>query len=81
MKEIKLKPCPFCGGIPKIDESYRQWDGTYYLSTSIVCEVCGASSKEVWDIKTKDRNERINEVIEKWNRRKEQNDNYYVVNH
>lgn len=81
MKEIRLKPCPFCGGIPKIDEKYRQWDGVYYLSTSIICEVCGASSKEVWDINKKEKTERVNEVIEKWNRRVKRIDKDYILNH
>ena len=81
MEEIKLKPCPFCGGIPKIEEKYKQWDGVYYSVNSIVCEVCGASSKEVCDINNKDRSERVYEVIEKWNRRVKRTDKDYILNH
>ena len=69
MKETELKPCPFCGGIAQIESRLREWDRMLYFSTYVQCVVCHAQSKEVWDIKEKDRSKRTVEVIEAWNRR------------
>ena len=66
----KLLPCPFCFGMAKVDSRLREWDRQLYVATFVKCEVCGASSKEVWDIHNKDGNEREKEVVEKWNTRK-----------
>ena len=66
----KLLPCPFCCGMAKVDSRLREWNRQLYVATFVKCEVCGASSKEVWDIHNKDGNEREKEVVEKWNTRK-----------
>ena len=70
MQEIKLKPCPFCGGIPKLEHKDEMWDSQIYRATYIQCEVCRAKTKEVWNTHYNDKpNEREKEVIEAWNRR------------
>ena len=38
MTEIKLKPCPFCGGIAKITQFYPSRNYT------VQCSVCGAAT-------------------------------------
>jgi len=53
MKEIKLKPCPFCGGEAYLGES---WDQT----KTIQCSICGCGTLHM---KNK------LDVIEIWNRR------------
>ena len=51
----KLKPCPFCGGIAKQENTNRMWDGQLYVSTYIECKVCGAQTREVWNTQYDDR--------------------------
>lgn len=60
MSEIKLKPCPFCGGIA----SLRTVDitGHYFVDCDVTkgfCEVMPST----WEYETKE------EAIEAWNRR------------
>ena len=40
MDEIKLKPCPFCGGDAEIVDNSRYITGTYF----VCCLWCGARS-------------------------------------
>lgn len=61
MDEIKLKPCPFCGGPAEIVDNSRYDPGTYFVS----CWDCGAQTdyehgKEL--------------AAERWNGRVESND-------
>lgn len=53
----ELKPCPFCGEIPRIIEhEFVDSDNTY----GIKCK-CGAQGFQFW--------ETIDDAIEAWNRR------------
>lgn len=52
----ELKPCPFCGGKPKL-EKFR-WTGIEY---SIICTECGCRTFE---------SNNYNAVIKAWNTRK-----------
>ena len=57
MPSVKLKPCPFCGGTPKVVAGgFRPDPPTYY----VYCHRCGASGG-VCDTKK--------EAIAAWNRR------------
>ncbi|WP_196600087.1 Lar family restriction alleviation protein [Pectinatus frisingensis] len=53
----KLKPCPFCGSRPFIED-----DSCYNASWHIFCPNCGCSQKWNQDIET---------AIENWNMRAE----------
>lgn len=58
MSEIKLLPCPFCGGEANVyEQKHREYQSTYFVS----CKGCHCKSME-----------RIEKdiVIEKWNTRK-----------
>lgn len=67
----KLLPCPFCGGIAKLETSIRLFDSQIFNTTHIECQVCHAQSKHVWNTHYDDKpNEREKEVIDKWNTRK-----------
>lgn len=56
-QKIELKPCPFCGGRAKISS---------YLSGSVVCMDCGASSKRIPE---SPKYCAIDTAVEAWNRR------------
>ena len=60
MSEIKLLPCPFCGGEAEMGEDYSYWHGLL-LSYKPHCSKCGCNIGMFSD-KT--------EAIEKWNTRK-----------
>lgn len=62
MEEIKLKPCPFCGGHAEIVDNSRYIPGTYFVS----CRWCGART---------DYEGRKENVAELWNGRVEPNGN------
>lgn len=53
----ELKPCPFCGGEPRIIE--HEFEGVSN-TFGIKCK-CGAQSFQFW--------ETIDDAIEQWNRR------------
>lgn len=59
MSEIKLKPCPFCGGEASIKSVTK---GTFVKKVGYfaVCNSCGASTHVALN---------INDVPHKWNRR------------
>ena len=58
MSELELKPCPFCGGVPTLEEK----DGTNYYRYRVFCEKCAAS--QAW--------EHIDRIaISRWNNRVE----------
>lgn len=49
MSEIKLKPCPFCGGRGEIVFSGHEYtNGTMKGFIVAKCDVCGGSSKGVY---------------------------------
>lgn len=56
MSELKLKPCPFCGGkaIPVVDDETEDFFG-------VKCFACGGSIQA--------EKESLDEAIEAWNRR------------
>jgi len=53
-----LKPCPFCGGIPTLEEK----DSTHYYRYRVFCKNCDAS--QAWE-----HTERI--AVSQWNTRHE----------
>lgn len=57
MSEIKLKPCPFCGGKAMIDSDY-----IFKNSWKVFCRNCGCGTG-IYDGKTPQR------AAEAWNRR------------
>ncbi len=57
----KIKPCPFCGGVPKVYD----WERGYEYGTIIECASCGACISEG----VEDGNGWHDRAIEKWNRR------------
>lgn len=59
MPEIKLKPCPFCGGEAKIN---NECCAVVYIK----CEECGATSGTVGISAEHCANDKL---AEKWNRR------------
>jgi len=59
MKGVILKPCPFCGGNPHMQENGI---GDYY----VWCTCCDARSSDV-------RCESVEHAAERWNRRDKKN--------
>lgn len=62
MDEIKLKPCPFCGGKGILN------NGEYNLESFVKCSTCGAETSRVAASTKYCSDEK---VIEAWNRRTE----------
>ena len=63
----KLKPCPFCGGIPKRHKIKNDFfdTGTYITGYAVFCQNCRCSTEyELTQI----------EADKHWNRRANQND-------
>ena len=58
MSEIKLKPCPFCGGEAETFYWQAHINDEYHLN--LVCTTCGAGFQDVSSEK---------EAFEAWNRR------------
>ena len=49
MSELKLKPCPFCGGDAEIVFSGQQYTYGYWKGFIVAkCQMCGAASKGVY---------------------------------
>ena len=61
MKEVKLKPCPFCGGGADI-EAFRNSYGMTWFAVFCRCADCNVHPSTDWFI-----NEEA--AIEAWNRR------------
>ncbi len=57
----KLKPCPFCGGEPELED----WTHVYESGTTIRCKDCDAHIVEGVD----DGNGWHDRAVRKWNRR------------
>ena len=69
MNEIKLKPCPFCGGKAKLE--LRSFD-VFISAATVVCTKCGARTnmiKPSCDYTAKDK------AFKLWNRRVKEQDN------
>ena len=63
MDELKLLPCPFCGG-----EAFLYADD----GIRVICSKCRAQSKTCYDIMQSSKSiNATKSVIEKWNRRAE----------
>ncbi len=72
-EEIKLKPCPFCGGVD-IDEAFMRGYAAGDQTQPIVaagCMDCGAVGP---DVKVPDHSIGYKESAEKWNTRSNQNE-------
>ena len=62
MSEIKLLPCPFCGGEAEIISScFFGWD------KQIICTKCGASTRELCGVTP---SKATKNAVKKWNTRK-----------
>lgn len=62
MSEIKLKPCPFCGGEAKVGyaiNDYNRW--------GVSCNTCGC----VVEVGFGDYEDTMEEAVKAWNRRAE----------
>ncbi len=68
MEEQQLKPCPFCGGVARIQAEYNVTKKAWY--TQVKCVICYASSLV---IKTQDDPNKQPDVFKKvshvWNQR------------
>ena len=62
----ELKPCPFCGGIPKKIDTFNVAAGHKLNFAYVECSHCGASARPYHESITKNFEER---AIEAWNRR------------
>ncbi len=61
--DVKLKPCPFCGGVARYKEIS---DGNYNAGAEYIeCTKCGASTNLTLPLK----DDVTGIVIEKWNTR------------
>ena len=68
MSEIKLKPCPFCGGEASVNRMYREWDKQLYTVVSVGCKSCGCYIDEPYR-NNKELEVRESKIIQTWNRR------------
>lgn len=71
--EIKLKPCPFCGGKPKVLQ-WSEWSVTYEVEIGCRNEKCDAYQSARTSIRDGESPEKAYErayqiVRDKWNRR------------
>ena len=70
----ELKPCPFCGAIPKTETSYISCGGGLTMRATVYCSVCGCSKTVKFDGLEKPfdvyKGAFIG-AIEEWNRRAE----------
>ena len=63
MSNLKLKPCPLCGGEAIIEEEELHWDN--YYSYTITCANCGVTISGEEETKE----DAIESAIDQWNRR------------
>ena len=63
MPEIKLKPCPFCGGEAEMFSWQAHINDEYHLN--LVCTTCGAGFQ---DVSSKE------DALKAWNRRADTNE-------
>lgn len=72
MNEIKLEPCPFCGGEAVYCTGYIT-DDKQYFGVGIWCSICEANIRREVLIPKKDFGQYVDkmraEVIEAWNKR------------
>lgn len=68
MSEIKLKPCPFCGGeaeLYSMKRDKRKVLGIYYMIATIKCKRCPAKI----EVAGQDNDRAFKNAAELWNRR------------
>lgn len=68
MSEIKLKPCPFCGGQAELYSTKRDKRkvlGIYHMIATIKCKSCPAEIKQAGQ----DNDRAFKNAAELWNRR------------
>ena len=71
MEDVKLKPCPFCGG-----EAYFLKPRTMnssFVSVGVECKMCGANPYGVLVYKFETDENKKKAVAELWNRRRDEN--------
>ena len=69
MPELKLLPCPFCGGEADLrTECFREHCGNFYASR-IICTQCHASIRNYMINEDDDYEENIYRCINAWNTR------------
>ena len=73
-EEVKLKPCPFCWGIPNLESPVRCFGhGEYTKVYRVLCVDCGAQSRGFAEHYEKDP---VKLAIEAWNRREHHVDDW-----
>ena len=72
MKEIELRPCPFCGGKAKLSTFVTTSGAQHRCAAYCECEKCGAEIKSCVD--TGGDGKFLFEAINDWNTRKGEKD-------
>lgn len=67
MAELKILPCPFCGGKAEMYNGVEcSGHGAFYEYSVVMCSKCNASGKRIYDVDVKDKK---THAMEAWNRR------------
>ena len=73
MTNYQLKPCPFCGGKPRLEEKYRSFiAGKSERVAVVICQNCGARASRIRHTdygKTSHSVEAVEEAVRIWNNR------------
>lgn len=68
MKEIELKPCPFCGGEAYYRRPQKE-KGTAFVIVGVECKKCGAYPYSTLCYEFLDENKSKEAAAKQWNRR------------
>jgi transcription elongation factor Elf1 len=70
-REIKLNPCPFCGGLSVVQEHNVtvSLDGANYHDMKITCVNCGVTFSKSWRNNNEPQNILNEHLIDTFNRR------------
>ena len=73
MIRYELKPCPFCGGKPRLEDKYRSFiAGKSERVAVVICQNCGARASRIRISdygKTSHSTEATEEAVRIWNNR------------